>query len=73
MQDMNANSIAYMVFKLVILLEQGAKNKPLDIACCALCSLVQKEVLNLLLKVFTLNHIIPVTEGTFCIYHIVCW
>ena len=72
MQDMNANSIAYMVFKLVILLEQGAKNKSLDIACCALCSLVQKEVLNLLLKVFTLNHIIPVTEGTFCIYHIVC-
>ena len=72
MQDMNANSMAYMVFKLVISFEQGTKNKPLDIAWCALWSLKQKEVLNLLLKVLTLNHIIPVTEGTFCIYHIVC-
>ena len=44
MQDMNANSMAYMVFKLVISFEQGTKNKPLDIAWCALWSLKQRSI-----------------------------
>ena len=44
MQDMNANSMAYMVFKLVISFEQGTKSKPLDIAWCALWSLKQRSI-----------------------------